>query len=94
MKLVWSRHAVGQLAEIREYIARDKPGAAAHVAGRIREAVSLLKRHPHLGKRGLLPGTRELVVPGMPFVIAYRIRQRTVEIIAVHHGAQRRETSD
>lgn len=92
MKVVWSRHAVAQLAEIRAYIAKDKPVAAIQVAERIRRSVRQLSRHPRLGWRGILPGTRELIVPGAAFLVPYRIDEQTIEMIAVHHAAQRRQS--
>jgi toxin ParE1/3/4 len=63
------------------------------VGERIREAVSLLGDLPYIGREGVLAGTRELVVPGLPYVVVYRIdiaEQETVVILGVYHGAQLR----
>lgn len=35
-----------------------------------------------------MAGTREVVVPGTPYVIPYRLRSDRLEIIAVFHGRQ------
>jgi len=37
-----------------------------------------------------LAGTRELVVPGTTFIIAYRVKAGRVDLLAVVHGARRR----
>jgi toxin ParE1/3/4 len=36
-----------------------------------------------------VPGTRELVVTGTPFIVVYRVEAATVVILRVLHGAQR-----
>jgi len=89
MKAVWSRRAVRHLAALRQYIARDNPAAAREVAERILGAVELLRSQPHMGRTGRVLGTRELVIPGTPFLIPYRVRGERLEIIAVFHGRQK-----
>lgn len=56
--------------------------------GRIRQAVSHLDRQPRMGRLGKLEGTRELVVPGTPFIVVYRVANGVVEILRIIHGAQ------
>ncbi len=52
-------------------------------------AVEHLAELPNLGRPGRVSGTRELVVPGTPYVIPYRLRSDRLEVIAVFHGRQR-----
>ena len=89
MTVVWSPRAIGHLAALRAYIARDNPGAAGRVAMTLLAAVERLAELPNLGRPGRLVGTRELVVPGTRYVIPYRLRGDRLEIIAVFHGRQR-----
>jgi len=89
MKVVWSRRAVQHLVALREYIGKDSEQNAALVAGRILDAVDLLRARPELGRPGRVAGTRELVVPDTPYIIPYRIRQNRLELMAVFHGRQR-----
>jgi toxin ParE1/3/4 len=86
MTLVWSRRAIGHLRHLREFIAAERPAAAARVASQILGAVERLADQPNLGRPGRLAGTRELVVSGTPFLVAYRVRRTHVEILAVFHG--------
>ena len=72
-----------------EYIARDKPLAAARVVSTIRKTVEGLRRHPGLGRPGRVPGTRELIVPGTPYIIPYRVREGAVEVLRVFDAARR-----
>lgn len=90
MQIVWTAKAVAHLAEIRRFIAADKPDAAARTAARILQAVELLAAHPHLGHPGRQPNTREIIVPGTPYLIAYRMCAERLQILAVLHGARKR----
>ena len=89
MRLIWARRAISDLAEIRSYITRDNPPAAPRVAARIRQAVSRLTQHPNLGRPGREPDTRELVVTRTRYIVAYRVQDESVTILAVVHGARR-----
>jgi toxin ParE1/3/4 len=84
----WLDQAVEDLKAARAYIARDNPSAAADIAQRIRDAVKLLGDYPAAGRAGRVPNTRELVVAGTPYVLPYRVRAESVEILRVLHGAQ------
>jgi addiction module RelE/StbE family toxin len=76
------------LRAARRYIARDNPAAAKQIASRIRAAVKHLADHPEMGRPGRIVGTRELVVPKTPYIVAYRVRGEVIEILSVMHGAQ------
>jgi toxin ParE1/3/4 len=89
MKVVWSRRAIRHLVYLREYIEKDSEQNAALVAKRILKAVDLLQGHPEMGRPGRVVGTRELVVPGTPYLIPYRVRRERLELIAVFHGRQK-----
>jgi toxin ParE1/3/4 len=89
MKILWSRRAIRHLVQVRDYIAQDSPDSAAEVAERILAAVENLTAFPNLGRPGRISGTRELLVPGTPYIIPYRIRGSRIELIAVFHGRQR-----
>lgn len=78
-----------RLADIREWIARDNPAAAARMVERIRTAVQRLKTLPSSGRPGRVPGTRELVISGTPYIVPYRVEGERVQIITIMHGAQR-----
>jgi len=87
--VVWSPRAIGHLAGLRAYIARENPGAVARTATTLLAVVDRLAELPNLGRPGRVSGTRELVVPGTRYVIPYRVRGERLEIIAVFHGRQR-----
>ena len=88
MTVVWSTRAIGHLADLRAYIARENPDAAVRTAATLL-AVDRLAALPNIGRPGRVSGTGELLVPGAPYVVPYRVRGERLEIIAVFHGRQR-----
>lgn len=58
------------------------------VVNHIWDSVSILARHPYAGRKGRVAGTRELVIRGTPFVVAYRLQKNEVRILAVLHAAR------
>jgi toxin ParE1/3/4 len=76
-----------------DYVREDNENAAKRIVGRIFSAAGMLTRHPLAGRAGRVKGTRELVVAGTPYVIAYRIHRDEIHILAVLHGARRWPTA-
>ena len=89
MTIVWSPRAIEHLAHLREYIARDNPNAAKRIASALLEAIERLAQLPNLGRPGRVAGARELVVPGTPYIIPYRLRGDRLEVVAVFHARQK-----
>ena len=86
LKLRWARPALADLIEAQQYIARDNPSAAQTVAQRVWEAANNLSFHPEIGRQGHVEGTREWLVSQTPYLIVYRVKGDTVEILRVWHG--------
>ena len=91
MQVRWLAKALGNLDDEAEFIARDDPAAARAVVRRIYYAVDNLKANPALGRPGRIQGTRELLVPGTPYIVPYRVRPRLnrVEVLRVFHASRR-----
>jgi addiction module RelE/StbE family toxin len=89
MKLRWSRRAVRRLASIHDYIAKDNPGAAMRVAAAIMAAAQRLERFPLTGRVGRIEGTREMVVPGLPYILPYRVAGEEIQIGSVIHASRK-----
>jgi len=89
MRVRWTRTALDNLDGLAGYIERENPPAAARMIERIHSAIQNLAAHPSMGKPGRVPGTRELVVAGTPFIVPYRVRESTIEILRVFHASRR-----
>jgi toxin ParE1/3/4 len=88
MRLEWSQLAQADRDAIFDYIEADSPQAAVTVDDRIRVQVEGLIRFPESGRPGRVERTRDLVIPGTPYIAAYRVARDTVRILRVLHGAQ------
>ncbi|MPQ55899.1 type II toxin-antitoxin system RelE/ParE family toxin [Duganella sp. FT27W] len=84
----WTRTALANLVAIVEYIEQDSPERAKSFASEIRAQTNKLADFPELGRPGRVPGTRELVVHPH-YIIPYRVRGNTIEILRVQHVARR-----
>jgi addiction module RelE/StbE family toxin len=88
MRLRYTRGALVDLRNIAEFIARDNLSASHRVVVDIRRTVQRLTENPTLGRPGRVEGTRELSVPRLPFIVAYRIAPDAVDVLAVVHAAR------
>ena len=89
MQILWTLAAVRDLDAVKAFVSRDNPAAAIDPVLRVIQAVErLLPEIPHIGQAGCVPGTRELVIPGTPHLVAYRVRRKNLEILRVLHHAQ------
>jgi len=92
MQIRWLRRALHNLEEEAAYIATDDPATARMVVARVLEAVALLAHQPGIGRPGRVPGTRELIVQKTRYVVPYRVRGETVEVLRVFHTSRRLPT--
>jgi len=89
MTPVWSPEAIADLVALRAYIEQDDPAAAQRVALHIiRNIEMLLPKSPEMGRPGRVPGTRELVIPGTPYIVPYRLVGNTIQVLRIFHGAR------
>lgn len=87
MEIRWTRKALENLDQIAAYIAQDNPTRASSFIGEIQEKTGSLAMFPGLGRPGRIAGTRELVVHAN-YVVPYRVKNNTVQIIRVQHVAR------
>ncbi len=89
MRVRWLRKAPLNLDREASYIAQNNPKAAAEFVIHLRDSILMLGEQPRLGRPGRIPGTRELVVIKLPYILPYRVRNDTVEILRVFHTARK-----
>ncbi|MFI3904510.1 type II toxin-antitoxin system RelE/ParE family toxin [Ochrobactrum sp. S1502_03] len=88
MKLTWSAFALSDRDAIFTFIEAENPSSAILVDERIVAAARRLIEFPASGRVGRIAGTRELVINGTPYVVAYAVTQSVVRILRVLHGAR------
>ena len=89
MRLVWLRSALQNLQQEAEYISEENPAAAVALVKAVRMATSHLVDFPSTGRPGRVPGTRELVLEGFPYLIPYRVKDDQVQILRIFHTRRR-----
>ena len=89
MRIRWTRRALTRIQSISDHVSADNPRAAARLVQHLRMISELLAEHPSIGREGRVKGTRELVAPGVPYIIAYRLHSDEVQILTVMHAARR-----
>jgi toxin ParE1/3/4 len=96
MRVTFDPAASDELDRIFAWIAKDNPRAASEMIARIEARVMRLEipELTHMGRPGLVEGTRELVES--PYLIVYRVfeDQDEIVILSVVHGAQYRGGGD
>jgi toxin ParE1/3/4 len=88
MEIVWARRASKELADLHEYISESNPSAADRQTNLLLNSVDLLVAFPERGRPGRCSGTRELIVPGTPYIVAYRARKSMIEVLAIIHTSR------
>ena len=89
MKAIWTEPAARALEQIQDYIAQDNRAAAYEVAITIEAAVQNLSKHPKIGRAGRVKNSYELVIPGLPYIVPYRIKDQDIHILSVFHTARK-----
>ena len=88
MQVKWLTRALANLTDEADYIAKESPANARAFFTHVLTSVGQLKEHPHLGRAGRGTGTRELVITHDPYIVPYRIRNGSIEILRVFHTAR------
>ena len=87
MRIRWRPLAEADWDAIIDYIAHDNPHAAIELGDTINERVAELPAYPKLHRLGRVKGTPEMVVHPN-YVVVYRVRRDSIEIVRVLHSAQ------
>lgn len=90
VRVRWSPQSREHLIAIRAHIREHDANAAERVRWRIVETVKLLRTLPRLGHAGRRQGTREFVIPHLPYIVVYRIAGDELVILGVFHGRRDR----
>jgi toxin ParE1/3/4 len=90
VKVIWREVAELELYDLVRFIARDKPDAAEAILDTLLDTAGRLGKFPAMGIKGHVAGTRELIVPHLPYILIYRKRGDRVEILNLFHASRHR----
>jgi plasmid stabilization system protein ParE len=88
-EIIWTEPALADLDAIADYIALDKPAAAAALVQRVFNQVALLEAHPEIGSQPLelkCSRYRQIIEP--PCRVFYRYDGKRVFILYVMRSEQ------
>ena len=88
MQIVWLKTALKNLDDLSAYIAQDNTIAASQIVNLITSQVKQLSTQPAMGRPGRVLGTRELVISNTQYLVPYRIKNNTVEVLRVFHTSR------
>ena len=89
MKIVWTEKAEKQLDQIFQYIASDSTLYAHRTVGQIIEQAENISPHPRKGRK--VPEYERDDIREVfhhPYRIIYLLKDNTIEILSVIHGAR------
>ena len=93
MELRFSARARRQLEALKQYLRNQDQSVANRIGWSVRAAAQGLKDFPYMGHVGRKPGTRELGVARLPYIIVYEVNLGDVDeimVLGVFHGSQDR----
>lgn len=88
MRVRWLRRALQNLDDEATCSARANPAAAHEYVAHVLALLNQLAVHLDIGRAGRVFGTRELVITRYPYIVPYRMNNRTVEILHVFHTSR------
>ncbi len=88
MQVRWTTAAARDLENIADYLFEKTPENAARLIREICDAVFALRIYPNRGRPGKKSGTRELVLPALPYIVVYKVTGDVLHIARILHGAQ------
>jgi addiction module RelE/StbE family toxin len=89
MQVKWLKWALRNLEQARNYVFQDNPTAAQELILKIQNAANQLQNYPFMGKNGRVEGTRELIISNSPYILIYRVKEESVEVLRILHTSKR-----
>ena len=90
MRIRWTPAAAADLQNISDYLKERYPHYRQPTMRKLYETIRSLKQWPRRGRPGSEEGTREILLPPLPYVAVYRVTEQAIEVLRVYHGAQDR----
>ncbi len=88
MRIRWTADAANDLENIVTYLHVEHASAAPAVVHTIIDSIATLTRFPNRGRPGSVPGTRELVVPTLPYIVVYSTTDEVILLLHIFHAAR------
>ena len=90
MHIEWVGTSLADFWHIRQYLRTRNPAAVEKIYSAVNRSAEQLLSYPELGRRIEDSDISLLQVPGLPYILPYRIKLDRIEILAVFDGRQER----
>lgn len=88
MLVRWLSPAEQDLSNLVDWYEENAPDYLTQVTQQILKASLSLQNMPLRGRAGLVDGTRELLVPRLPYMLVYAVTESEVAILRLLHQHQ------
>ena len=85
INVLWTTRAITNLEAELDYYGKINPALAKELSIIIKESVINIANLPGIGRPGKKIGSRELIINKYPYVLAYRVRNEILEVLAIIH---------
>ena len=90
MRIEWVGTSLADFQQIRLYLRTRNPSAVEKIFNAVSRSAGQLQSFPELGRPMEGSDIRLLQVPGLPYILPYRVKLDRIEILAVFDGRQER----
>ena len=90
MRIRWTPASAADLQSISDYLKEHHPRYRDPTMRKLYAAIRELKEWPGVADRGARKAPERFLFPPTPYVAVYRVREQTIEILRIYHGAQDR----
>ncbi len=88
MRIMWTHSARRDLMTHVDHLAARNPNAALQLEAAALQMIEGLIDFPHRGRPGRRKETRELLIPGLPYVVVYSISEDHILVLRLLHTEQ------
>lgn len=89
LNIFWTNRALANLETELDYYGQINPHLAQELTLIIQKSINNIAHMPAIGRAGKKIGTREFIIDRYPYVLAYRVRNDIVEVLAIIHQKRR-----
>ena len=90
MRIRWTPAALSDMKSISDFLREHHPNYRQPTMRRLYDTIRSLKTFPHRGRPGQEESTRELIFSPLPYIAVYRVKEESIEVLHIYHGAQDR----
>ena len=85
VKVLWTKRSISNLEAELNYYGQINPNLAKELSNIVKDSIEKIQFMPGIGREGKKISYREYVLQKYPYIIAYRVRNNVLEVLAIIH---------